>query len=179
MVRPPRFHTKPLRPTAQRSHARKRRWRGLLTALGLLCAIAGAVLVMRMPSFGGEWQELEMRFTLCGERGSHACVVDGDTVIIGRGSAARRIRLTGFNAPELNGQCPAESALALQSRKALRDWLNTGPFTLDGADDPPRDQYGRELRAAKRGGEWLSDTMIEAGLAQSTGWGTARGGWCG
>lgn len=179
MVTPPRFHTRPLRRTARQDRARRRRWRGVLTALGLLCAIAGAALVMRIPASAGDWQRMEVRFALCGERFAEGCVIDGDTILLGRGTAARRIRLTGFNAPEIKGECPAESALAGHARLALRDWLNAGPFALDGGDDPPRDRYGRELRAARRGQEWLANTMIESNLAQSTGWGSARGEWCG
>lgn len=145
----------------------------------LLLVIGGAVLVMRMPTSGGDWERMETRFTLCGDRYGEGCVIDGDTILLGRGKAARTIRLTGFNAPEIKGECPAESALAQRARLALRDWLNAGAFALDGGDAPPIDRYGRELRAARRGQEWLADTMIKSNLAQSTGWGTTRGGWCG
>ena len=179
MVKPPPFHTRPLRPTARQAHRRKARWRWLATLGGLLLAIAAAMLVTRLPETGGSWERIETRFSLCSDRSSHACVVDGDTIIFGNGAAARKIRLTGFNAPELAGECPAESALAIQSRDALLVWLNAGAFALDGAEEPPRDQYGRELRAAKRGEEWLAETMIARGLAQESGWGFTRGGWCG
>ena len=125
---------------------------------------------------------------LCAAPGYAAnCVIDGDTIRIGK----RRIRLTGFDAPELNGQCPAERAAARQAQAELVPWLALGPFQLDGGDDPPRDQYGRELRAARRlapSGELqlLSDHMIAAHLAQgdywdtgwSDDWGIGRVNWC-
>lgn len=167
MVRPPRFHTKRRR---NRSVGKR------LAAFAVILVIAVAVaFVVRLPGMGGEWQQIDTRFSLCGERNSNGCVIDGDTIMLGK----RKIRLSGYNAPELKGECPAESALAVQSRNALRDWLNAGPFVMDGGDEPPFDQYGRELRVLKRGGEWLSETMIERELAQGSGWGFERGGWCG
>ena len=60
----------------------------------------------------------------------------------------------------------------------MREWLNNGSFSMSGGAEPPYDQYGRELRELKRGKEWLSETMIEAELAQESGWGFIRGGWC-
>lgn len=127
---------------------------------------------------------VETGFALCGEGARQkACVVDGDTVHIGFGSDRRRIRLTGFDAPEIDGACETESALAKAARARLHQWLNDGPFEWDGADDPPRDQFGRELREAHRfraGGshEELADIMIEAGLASPNGWGDAPKDWC-
>ncbi len=165
MARSPKFHTKPLR--------RRGRKRNLGVQLITLLVIAAAsAIIWYWPA--GEWERVDTRFTLCGERGSQACVIDGDTFMIGR----RKIRITGYNAPELNGECPAEIALAKQSRNGLRDWLNADPFQMSGGDDPPYDQYGRELRALKRANEWLSDAMLEKKLAQESGWGFERGGWC-
>lgn len=126
-------------------------------------------------------------FSLCAERRSGAeraagCVVDGDTVAIGFGEDRRRIRLTGFDTPELNGACDAESTLAQTARDRLHDWLAQGPFEWSGADGPPYDRYGRELREVRRsvpggGTEYLADTMVESGLAAPNGWG-GRGEWC-
>lgn len=168
MVRPPRFHTKSLR---RRSSGRKR-WVQIVT---IIVIIAASLAWMRWPITEEETQSVDMRFTLCGERGSQACVIDGDTVMIGR----RKIRITGYNAPELKGDCAAEIALAIRSRAVLRDWLNQGAFTMSGGGDPPYDQYGRELRELKRDKEWLSEVMIAQGVAQEAGWGFQRGGWCG
>ena len=165
MVRTPRFHTKPLRKQSNR----RRQLLKLVTLIGIGLA---TLVIMRWPS--GEWERVNTQFTLCGKRGSQGCVIDGDTIMIGR----RKIRITDYNAPELKGECPAESALAKQSRDALRDWLNKGAFHMSDGDDPPYDQYGRELRALKRGEEWLSDVMLEQELAQESGWGFTRGGWC-
>ena len=93
---------------------------------------------------------------------------------LGYGSSARRIRLTGFNAPEIEGQCPAESAAALRAQAELRAWLNRGAFEWDGGSEPPRDRYGRELRSVRRtapdgSSETLAEHMIDADLAEGPG----------
>lgn len=157
-----------------------------------MIALATLVLVARELGWGrqgfGEAQEVSLSFPLCSAPGYSAnCVVDGDTIRIGE----RRIRLTGFDAPELDGKCPAESEAARKAQAELVRWLAIGPFQLDGGDDPARDQYGRELRAARRlasSGDTrlLSDHMIAARLAQgdywdagwSDDWGIGRVNWC-
>ncbi|MDN3646608.1 hypothetical protein QWY75_10400 [Pontixanthobacter aestiaquae] len=170
MVRTPQFHTKPIR----RGRSKRDRWVEIIT---LLVIAVASFLIWGWQSSdpAAEWQHVDTRFTVCGERSSAGCVIDGDTFMIGR----RKIRISGFNAPELPGECPAETALAKQSRDGLRDWLNAGTFQMDGGDDPPYDQYGRELRELKRGEQLLSDVMLQKELAQETGWGFTRGGWCG
>lgn len=122
-------------------------------------------------TLGRDWDPVERQFTVCGQQSSAACVVDGDTVRIGN----RRIRLTGYDAPELQGQCDAERQLAQVARDELAAWLNLGAFEMDGGSDPPRDQYGRELRELRRGGELLADTMIQRGLARRS---RLDRGWC-
>ena len=118
---------------------------------------------------------VDIRFGLCGDGGSHAaCVIDGDTLAIG----PRRVRLTGYDAPELGGTCEAERTKAREARTALHTWLAQGRFTWTGGAEPPRDQYGRELREVRRGNETLADAMVEAGLAEGSGWGAAAWEWC-
>lgn len=145
----------------------------------LLAAIfAASWWLMRWSVTGGEWDQVDQQFTLCAERTSNACVIDGDTIMLGK----RRIRLTGFDAPELAGECIAERKLALASRNALLDWLNRGPLLMDGGAEPPRDQYGRELRGLRRegagGDEWLADWMESRELARTSGWGMPSRDWC-
>lgn len=173
MARPPRFHTKPLR-------RRHNTWlKRIMPWLSFLVVVGAAVIIMRLPIGGGDWERVDTRFSLCEDRDSNGCVIDGDTIMFGQGKTARKIRLTGYNAPEMTGECPAESALAIQSRGALQSWLNQGPFDMSEGADPPYDQYGRELRSLKRGDEWLSEVMVARELAQESGWGFVRGGWCG
>lgn len=159
---------------------RAARWRTVRKWLVLGLLVAAATALTLWQGSGGDWQVQQGSvFTLCGEQRAQRCVIDGDTVMLGQ----RRVRLTGYDAPELDGACEAERLLARRSQAALRDWLNRGPFALDGGADPPRDTYGRELRTARRddamGQEWLADAMLEAGLARSTGWGADEAGWCG
>lgn len=135
-----------------------------------------------------EWTEVDTRFALCGQRSSGSarelgCVVDGDTVVIGFGEERRRIRLTGFDTPEIDGACEAESELAQEARMRLHQWLSEGVFEWSGADEPPYDQYGRELREVRRLGgdgrsEYLAVTMIDSGLASESGWGAWPQEWC-
>ncbi|WP_299196303.1 hypothetical protein [uncultured Erythrobacter sp.] len=132
------------------------------------------------------WERVSDRFAICGEQGAReaGCVVDGDTVVLGFGGQQRRIRLTGFDTPELDGACEAERALARTARARLHQWLAEGPFEWDGAGDPPRDQYGRELREVRRtqsdqSREYLAEVMIDADLASESGWGSSPKDWCG
>ena len=135
------------------------------------------------------WTRQTGRFVVCGEpwRGAAGCVVDGDTIAMGSsntpGTGTRRIRLTGFDAPELGGACPAEREQAERARRALLEWLSQGPFEWSGEDSPPRDQYGRELREVRRilpddRREYLAETMIARGLAGESGWGATPVDWC-
>ena len=131
------------------------------------------------------WEPVTERFAICGERGAReaGCVVDGDTVVVGFGAQQRRIRLTGFDTPELDGACEAERELARTARTRLHQWLGEGMFEWDGSEGPPRDQYGRELRSARRATgdgnhEYLAEVMIEEGLASESGWGSAPRDWC-
>ena len=170
MVRAPRFDAA--------WNARRRRaawWRAWRWWLGLGMVLAAAALLARWPGMGGEWQVVDARFAICGQGRAVNCVVDGDTIMLG----GQRVRLTGYDAPELAGQCEAERRLALLARDALADWLGRGAFALDGGADPPRDPYGRELRAARRddaaGQERLAETMIERGLGRRDG----SRDWCG
>ena len=117
---------------------------------------------------------VDMRFGICGERRGAACVIDGDTLAIGQ----RRVRLTGYDAPELEGACEAERAKARSARAELHAWLAKGRISWTGGTEPPRDQYGRELREARRGDALLADHMIDAGLAEGSGWGAERVEWC-
>ncbi|QUL37015.1 thermonuclease family protein [Erythrobacter sp. JK5] len=156
-------------------------WR--VPALALI-VMAGWWFLVRPVVDEQGWVTVTRDFAICGERsGAAGCVADGDTVIIGFGSDQRRIRLTGFDAPELDGACPAEREAALAARAALHEWLGRGPFQWTGADDPPYDRYGRELREVRRaapggGREYLAETMIARGLAAESGWGARPVDWC-
>jgi len=142
--------------------------------LALLALAGGAAFTAYYNERSAEWALSEYQFSQCYQRGGAACTVDGDTIVIGD----RRIRLAGFDTPELDGACQAERQLAIVARDELTQWLNLGAFELDGGAEPARDQYGRELRAARRRGEYLADVMIDRKLARSNGWGAGAADWC-
>lgn len=185
----------PRRPDFPRQRQRQRprpprpsRWLGWWTlwripTLLLILMLAWWFAYRPWVASQAEWAPVSQRFDLCGTRGrGFACVTDGDTVTLGHGAGARRIRLTGFDTPEIAGACPAESAAALRARQELQLWLNRGTFEWDGGADPPRDRYGRELRSVRRTApdgshQPLADHMIAAKLAEGPGpW--DRRDWC-
>lgn len=155
----------------QRRRARAARWRAWRWWL-VLAAILGGIAALRWlwPAAPRTGEELAGPVAVCGEGRAAICAPDGDTLIIGQ----RRVRLTGYNAPEIAGACAAERQLALRARGDLVAWTARGPFLLDGGADPPRDIYGRELRAAWRIGpdgreDDLAEAMIAAGSARADG----------
>lgn len=175
MAKPLRFDTGRAGRKRRRTNTRARSWRRIPAWLVIAVAAGAIGWFVRQQGNGEIWVQQNSEFTLCENRASSACVIDGDTIMIGK----RKIRMSGYNAPELAGECSAEKSLALESRGALLQWLNAGPFLMSGGDEPPFDKYGRELREFRRGNDWLADAMIRGGLAQQSGWGFVHGGWCG
>ncbi|BDI60057.1 hypothetical protein MACH05_06170 [Qipengyuania nanhaisediminis] len=153
----------------------------------LLIVMALWWFLLRPAQSDADWVSVTEPFAICGEAGPRAagCVVDGDTVVLGFGREQRRIRLTGFDAPEIDGACTAERRRAAEARRALHRWLAQGPFEWSGGVQPPRDRYGRELRAARRDGgspgdtDLLAHSMIAQGLAVADGRGEPEPQWCG
>ena len=79
----------------------------------MLLLVAGAWLLLRdVLQPPPPVSAVDMRFGICGEGASAACVIDGDTLAIGQ----RRVRLTGYDAPEMDGACEAERAKATEAR---------------------------------------------------------------
>lgn len=173
-MRAPRFDSR--RKAKQRWAAR---WRSARTWLLLAAVLAVGWLFSQVALPRPDPTSLPRHFALCGEKGSTACVIDGDTLSLGPFAQRRRIRLTGFDAPELEGACPAEREAAIRARGFLLKWLNAQPAFVDGGDAPPYDRYGRELRAASRAdGSLLADAMLDADLAAGSGWGAFPVDWC-
>ena len=138
----------------------------LAAALLLIWPTLDPALIEPPPFLSTQPERVDESFTICRSERARACVVDGDTFRIGR----RRIRLVGIDAPEVDGQCPAERALADRSTARLQDLLNEGPFTMAGRIDDSTDRYGRELRVLWRkradgSRQSIASDMREAGLA--------------
>lgn len=89
-------------------------------------------------------------------------VVDGDTVRV----VETRIRLVGYDAPELHARCPAERIIAEAARATLTANAERLRFTLV---DCTGTNYGRLCAVAtfRDNGYAFSDYMIAKGLARS------------
>jgi endonuclease YncB( thermonuclease family) len=175
---PPRFWEQEERPWRKALGRMGRRMgRAILSLLVLLALVAMAYAYGRATRPPAAVEQVGDLFTRCGHGRGINCVIDGDTFKIG----SRTIRVAGIDAPELAGECPAETAEAETATRALHDWLNRGPFTMTPATRALTDKYGRELMTVTRKApgreEGLADYMIREGGARLYG-GEARGGWC-
>lgn len=174
-MRPWRRRPSPAPPPVRFWPRRRRRARrAVATARTILLAAILALLwptldpaLIEPPAFLSTAPErVDSHFTVCRAQRSPACVVDGDTLRIGK----RRIRIVGIDAPEVNGQCEAERDLARRSTLHLQSLLNQGPFVMSARIDDATDRYGRELRVLwrerpGRGRQSIASDMREAGLA--------------
>jgi micrococcal nuclease len=95
------------------------------------------------------------------------CVHDGDSFVINR----ERIRIADIDAPELEGQCPAERRLAIRARNRLRELLVGFEIHRDG-----QDRYGRTLAVVTVNGRSVGDQLVREGLART--WSGRRMPWC-
>ena len=166
----PRFARQP-----SRNRKRRLSWRSARVWLLLIALIAAWLLLGDRLNPPEPVATVGMTFRLCGTSGPGPCVIDGDTLAIGN----RRVRLTGYDAPEMDGACKLEVAKANRAKLELHRWLARGRFEWTGGTEPPYDRYGRELREARRGDDLLADHMIAAGLAEGSGWGASAVDWCG
>ncbi|MGQ2906212.1 MAG: thermonuclease family protein [Neoaquamicrobium sediminum] len=106
---------------------------------------------------------------ICGSGKRINCVVDGDTIWV-RGE---KIRLEGFNAPEINGACDRERRMAVQARDELRRVLNGRAFTMERNG---KDRYGRTLATIRVGERDVGAGLISKGLAHE--WRGFKESWC-
>lgn len=66
------------------------------------------------------------------------CIVDGDTVWVD----GEKIRISGIDAPEIEGKCHFERNLAEQAKRRLSQLLSAEPFVVARTGE---DRYGRTL----------------------------------
>jgi endonuclease YncB( thermonuclease family) len=90
-------------------------------------------------------------------------VTDGDTLWVqpDRGGAARKLRLTGIDAPEIC-QSGGKAARDLMVQLALRRQVSVNVASYD--------RYGRGLATVAIGGNDLGAQMVRAGYAWTYGW---------
>lgn len=178
---PPRGGGRPPRPP------RRTGWRAWLPLAFWLAVLGGLSLwvvadpaMIEPPSFlEGERETVAGPFSLCGARHSANCVIDGDTIMVGK----RHIRLVGIDAPEtVNARCDDERRRGDAAKGALLALLNQGPVTMVGRLDEPRDGYGRELKALIRkrpdGSELsIATELVRTGVVREY-IGGGRSPWC-
>lgn len=106
-------------------------------------------------------------------------VIDGDTVEarvqawIGH-EIVTRLRLAGVDAPELNGACPSERALAARARDRLAELASGEEAVL--ADIRPDKYFGRVAgRLILRDGRDAGQILLAEALARA---GARRFSWC-
>lgn len=118
---------------------------------------------------------LGLRRTVEGCRVVH--VVDGDTVdLLCPGGELTRVRVTGFDAPELySPQCASEAGRAVAAQTHLR-WTLARAGALEVIPGGV-DRYGRRLAEIVVDDRRLADIMIESGHARPYS-GGPRAGWC-
>jgi micrococcal nuclease len=103
-------------------------------------------------------------------------VVDGDTLHLTCAGVGHRVRLLGYDAPELSHpRCAAEQSAAEQATEVMRKLVAEGPvtrFQITG-----QDRYGRDLAWLAIGGQDVTAVMLSSGLARPY-QGGRRVGWC-
>ena len=103
-------------------------------------------------------------------------VIDGDTARIWcPADGLQSTRLTGFDTPELKGQCASERLQALAASYLLQ-WQLLRAREI-GLEPAGRDRYGRRLAALRVDGVPLAERMVASGLARPYD-GGRRAGWC-
>lgn len=113
---------------------------------------------------------------------AHACpydIEDGDTITLG--ATGERIRLEGFDTPEIanHAWCEAELRLGRMARDRLRDLLCGPGAQVEIVRDAqtPLDRYGRTLARVTLAGVDVAEIMISEGWARAYA-GGRRKGWC-
>lgn len=93
-----------------------------------------------------------------------AKVTDGDTLHLTCGGQDRRVRLLGFDTPEIfHPRCPAEKAMGEAAKRAMAALVASGPVT--GVTFRGHDIYGRDLAWVQIGGQDVTAAMLASGLA--------------
>jgi micrococcal nuclease len=112
-----------------------------------------------------------LAFGICGGGPRHDCVVDGDTLWIGR----EKVRLTGIDTPERAGHsCHATGPIARAAQARLWQLMQAEPIRLMREG---HDSYGRTLGSVTAGGIDVAMQLLAEGLARRYVRGESP--WCG
>lgn len=142
---------------------------GFITWLGLF----GASLPLTSPAEGQDHVVIEV--VLCDTHCESAVlrVWDGDTFRIGFGQDSERVRIEHIDAPEIEGRCPFEIALAQRSKHRLAELLADQDVTIARHG---QDVHGRTLATLTVGGADIGEILVRERLARV--WNGRREPWC-
>ena len=91
-------------------------------------------------------------------------VTDGDTLHMVCDGAKHKVRLLGFDTPEIySPKCEAEMAMGQEATRLMEALVASGPVTRVTFDG--QDRYGRDLAWVEVAGRDLTDAMLDSGLA--------------
>ncbi len=149
------------------------RWRLKLYGLGLCGLGVGLFLAgVPLPSSGVAPAEASGRPTC-----RVTWVVDGDTLHIDCGQGERRVRLMGYDTPEIyHPKCAAEKKAGGAETRMMKALVASGPVTGDRVVGI--DRYGRDLAWVAIGGKDVTKTMLKTPWALPYS-GHAHPDWCG
>ena len=92
-------------------------------------------------------------------------VVDGDTLHLSCNGTAHKVRLLGYDTPEIyHPLCPAERQAGEAASEILRRLAASGPVT--GVQFSGHDRYGRDLAHMQIAGQDVSAFMLTTPLAR-------------
>lgn len=104
-------------------------------------------------------------------------VVDGDTLHLTCQGALHKVRLLGFDTPEVfHPGCAAERQAGERASAVMRGLVASGPVTSVRFEG--RDRYGRDLGVVEIGGRDVAGVMLGSGLARPY-QGGRHPDWCG
>ena len=91
-------------------------------------------------------------------------VTDGDTLHMTCDGRRHKVRLLGFDTPEIySPKCAAEREMGLKATRLMERLVNAGPVTA--VTFKGRDRYGRDLAWVEVAGRDLTEAMLASGLA--------------
>jgi len=92
-------------------------------------------------------------------------VVDGDTLHLRCGGVTHKVRLLGFDTPEVfHPHCADERTAGQQATTVLRELVAQG--SVSAVVFKGRDRYGRDLADMRVAGRNVAEVMLTSGLAR-------------
>lgn len=91
-------------------------------------------------------------------------VTDGDTLHLTCEGQRHKVRLLGYDTPEIyHPRCASEKEMGLQATRVMEALVASGPVT--GVIFKGHDRYGRDLAWVEIGGRDVTTAMLASGLA--------------